>query len=170
MSPNSNWTGSSSRTRISWVRFRSRWIVPISANEAYSIACTLVRSPTRARPSASVRSCDSAALDAFLPSPEPKAVIFGCAGSSISPDERAFFRDADPVGFILFKRNCESPGQVRALVQDLRGAIGRADAPVLIDQEGGRVARLQPPHWRSYPAPATLGTLGGARAREAVRL
>jgi beta-N-acetylhexosaminidase len=105
-----------------------------------------------------------------LPSPEPKAVIFGCAGPSLSPDERTFFRDADPVGFILFKRNCENPGQVRSLVQDLRGAIGRADAPVLIDQEGGRVARLQPPHWRRYPAPATLGTLGGERAGEAVRL
>ena len=105
-----------------------------------------------------------------MPSPEPKAVIFGCAGPSLSWDERAFFRDADPLGFILFKRNCENPRQVRALVQELRGAIGRADAPVLIDQEGGRVARLQPPHWRSYPAPATLGALGGESARVAVRL
>jgi len=103
-----------------------------------------------------------------LPSREPNAVIFGCAGPSLSPRERAFFRDADPVGFILFKRNCESPDQVRALVSALRETIGRADAPVLIDQEGGRVARLQPPHWRKYPAPATLGALGGERAREAV--
>ena len=74
------------------------------------------------------------------------------------------------MGFILFKRNCESPDQVRALVRELRETIGRADAPVLIDQEGGRVARLQPPHWRKYPAAATLGALGGERAQEAVRL
>ncbi len=105
-----------------------------------------------------------------MPSREPSAVIFGCAGPSLSPEERAFFRDADPVGFILFKRNCESPGQVRALVGALRETIGRVSAPVLIDQEGGRVARLQPPHWRKYPAPASLGALGGERAREAVHL
>jgi beta-N-acetylhexosaminidase len=105
-----------------------------------------------------------------LPNPEPNAVIFGCAGPSLSPDERAFFRDADPVGFILFKRNCESPDQLRALVGELRATVGRGEAPVLIDQEGGRVARLQPPHWRAYPAPATLGALGGERAREAVHL
>ena len=74
------------------------------------------------------------------------------------------------MGFILFKRNCESPDQVRALVHELRATIGRADAPVLIDQEGGRVARLQPPHWRKYPAAATLGALGGERAQKAARL
>ena len=67
--------------------------------------------------------------------------------------------DADPAGFILFKRNCESPEQVRALVALLRDAVGRPDAPVLIDQEGGRVARLGPPHWRVPPAPALLGAL-----------
>ncbi|HLJ19658.1 MAG TPA: beta-N-acetylhexosaminidase [Stellaceae bacterium] len=105
-----------------------------------------------------------------MPSREASAVIFGCAGPSLSPEERAFFRDADPAGFILFKRNCERPGQVRALVSALRETVGRAEAPVLIDQEGGRVARLQPPHWRKYPAPATLSALGGERAREAVRL
>ncbi len=105
-----------------------------------------------------------------MPSREANAVIFGCAGPSLTPQERAFFRDADPVGFILFKRNCESPDQVRALVAALRETIGRAEAPVLIDQEGGRVARLQPPHWRKYPAPAALGALGGERAGEAVRL
>ena len=105
-----------------------------------------------------------------MPSREPSAVIFGCAGPSLSPRERAFFRDADPAGFILFRRNCEDPDQVRALVRELRAAIGRADAPVLIDQEGGRVARLQPPHWRKYPAAASLGALGGERAQEAARL
>jgi len=105
-----------------------------------------------------------------LPSREPSAVIFGCAGPSLSQRERAFFRDADPIGFILFKRNCETPDQVRALVHELREAVGRAGAPVLIDQEGGRVARLQPPHWRQYPAAAALGALRGERAPEAVRL
>src|SRR5215469_550113 len=124
----------------------------------------------RSVPRASALSSASAAKGAFLPSREPSAVIFGCAGPALSPRERAFFRDADPVGFILFKRNCENPDQVRALVAELRGAIGRADAPVLIDQEGGRVARLQPPHWRKYPAPAALGALGGERAREAAHL
>ncbi len=105
-----------------------------------------------------------------MPSREPSAVIFGCAGPSLSPEERAFFRDADPLGFILFKRNCDNPQQVRALVHELRETVGRAGAPVLIDQEGGRVTRLQPPHWRKYPAAATLGALGGKRAREAARL
>ena len=74
------------------------------------------------------------------------------------------------MGFILFKRNCESPDQVRSLVLALRETVGRAEAPVLIDQEGGRVARLQPPRWRTYPAAATLGALGGEKAKEAVRL
>lgn len=96
----------------------------------------------------------------------PRAVILGCAGPRLSTEERAFFRDADPVGFILFRRNVETPEQVRALVAELRETIGRADAPVLIDQEGGRVARLQPPHWRAYPAAAVLGRCG----EEAVRL
>ena len=105
-----------------------------------------------------------------MQSPESNAVIFGCAGPSLSPNERAFFRDARPTGFILFKRNCESPDQVRTLVRELRATVDRAEAPVLIDQEGGRVARLQPPNWRAYPAPATLGALGGAHAREAVHL
>jgi len=105
-----------------------------------------------------------------LRSRESNAVIFGCAGLTLSPEERAFFRDANPVGFILFRRNCESSDQVLGLVRDLRTTIGQAEAPVLIDQEGGRVARLQPPHWRAYPAPARLGALGGEDAREAVRL
>ncbi len=89
---------------------------------------------------------------------------------TLSADERAFFRDADPLGFILFARNCERPDQIRALVQALRDAVGRADAPVLIDQEGGRVARLTPPHWRRYPAAARIAALGGAAAEEAAFL
>jgi beta-N-acetylhexosaminidase len=101
---------------------------------------------------------------------EPSAAIFGCAGLVLSEVERDFFRDSDPLGFILFQRNCASPAQVRALVAALRHAVGRAEAPVLIDQEGGRVARLTPPHWPAYPAPGALAALGAAPAREAVRL
>ncbi len=76
-------------------------------------------------------------------------VIYGCAGQALSADERAFFADAQPWGFILFGRNIADPDQVRALVSELRGCIGDESAPVLIDQEGGRVARLKPPHWKT---------------------
>jgi beta-N-acetylhexosaminidase len=101
---------------------------------------------------------------------EPSAVIFGCGGPRLSDRERAFFRDVNPLGFILFQRNCETPDQVRGLLAELRAAVGRDAAPVLIDQEGGRVARLKPPYWPSYPAARTLAALGGERALEAVRL
>jgi beta-N-acetylhexosaminidase len=104
---------------------------------------------------------------AFLSSREPLAAIFGLSGTALTEAERAFFRDADPVGFILFQRNCDNPDQVRGLVADLRQSVGRVDAPVLIDQEGGRVARLKPPHWPDYPAPAKIAALGGLHAREA---
>jgi beta-N-acetylhexosaminidase len=94
-----------------------------------------------------------------------KPVIFGCEGVVLSAVERAFFRDADPLGFILFARNCETPAQIKRLVADLRDSIGRANAPILIDQEGGRVARLKPPHFPSYPAAAKIAALGtNARA------
>ncbi len=89
----------------------------------------------------------------------PRAVLFGCAGPDLSPDERAFFRDADPLGFILFARNVDTPERTRRLSESLREAVGRADAPVLIDQEGGRVARLRPPHWRKAPPARALGDL-----------
>ncbi|WP_374569930.1 beta-N-acetylhexosaminidase [Phenylobacterium sp.] len=87
------------------------------------------------------------------------ACILGCSGTRLTGEERAFFADADPWGFILFKRNVESPDQVRALVDELRACVGRADAPVLIDQEGGRVQRLGPPHWRPYPPGRAYGDL-----------
>jgi beta-N-acetylhexosaminidase len=89
----------------------------------------------------------------------PRAVIFDCAGARLTADERDFFRDADPLGFILFTRNIETPEQTRRLVDDLRSSVARADAPVLIDQEGGRVARLRPPHWRKAPPARLLGEL-----------
>lgn len=87
------------------------------------------------------------------------AAILGCRGLVLSAEEVAFFRDVRPWGFILFKRNVESPDQVRALTEALRETIGRPDAPILIDQEGGRVARLGPPHWRRYPPGRAYGDL-----------
>ena len=101
------------------------------------------------------------------------AAIFGCSSTRLTPEEAAFFRDAQPWGFILFKRNIESPGQVRALAEALRQTIGAADAPVLIDQEGGRVQRLGPPHWRRYPPGRAYGDLPGhdvLERREVTRL
>ena len=89
----------------------------------------------------------------------PRAMVLGCAGAALDDAERRFMADADPAGFILFKRNCESPAQTRALIGSLREAVGRPDAPVLVDQEGGRVVRLGPPHWREPPAPALLGAV-----------
>jgi beta-N-acetylhexosaminidase len=103
----------------------------------------------------------------------PHAVLFGCAGPSLTPEERHFFRDIDPLGFILFQRNCVDPEQVRSLVAALRETVGREYAPVLIDQEGGRVARLKPPHWRTYPSGERIAALGAdaaAAARIATRL
>lgn len=101
------------------------------------------------------------------------AVIFGCEGTVLSDWERDFFADSNPFGFILFKRNCETQEQLRHLTYDLREAIGREDAPILVDQEGGRVTRLKPPHWRAAPAPGRLGHLmqdDPALAEEAVKL
>lgn len=88
-----------------------------------------------------------------------RAFVSGCAGTTLTPDETAFFRDADPWGLILFRRNVESPAQVLALTSAFRDAVGRADAPVLVDQEGGRVQRLGPPHWPVYPSARTLATV-----------
>src|SRR5205814_4574041 len=92
------------------------------------------------------------------------------SGERLTPDERRFFADADPLGFVLFRRNCADPEHVRNLVGEMRASVGRADAPVLIDQEGGRVARLRPPHWRAYPAAAEIGALPDPLAEEAARL
>ena len=88
-----------------------------------------------------------------------RAFITGVAGLSLTAEESAFLRAAEPWGFILFRRNVDTPEQVRALVTALRETVGRADAPVLIDQEGGRVQRFGPPHWPVYPPGAVYGTL-----------
>lgn len=90
---------------------------------------------------------------------QPRAVIFGCAGPRLEPAEADFFRASDPLGFILFARNCESPEQLKALTVDLRASVGRTAAPVLIDQEGGRVVRMGAPHWRVPPAAGAIGEL-----------
>jgi beta-N-acetylhexosaminidase len=88
-----------------------------------------------------------------------RAFITGISGTELSAAERDFIRAERPWGFILFKRNIETPAQVNNLVRELRAIIGDPDAPVLIDQEGGRVQRLGPPHWPAYPAGAIFGAL-----------
>ncbi len=102
-----------------------------------------------------------------------RALILGIEGQSLSKEETRFLKEANPLGFILFARNIDNPEQVRALTDSLRELVGRPDAPVLIDQEGGRVQRLRPPHWREAPPAAVFGDLAGedmASARRAVYL
>jgi beta-N-acetylhexosaminidase len=85
--------------------------------------------------------------------------FLGLSGPALTDAERGLIRDADPAGFILFGRNIADPAQLRALTDSLRDASGRADLPILIDQEGGRVARMGPPHWPSFPAAARFAAL-----------
>jgi beta-N-acetylhexosaminidase len=99
-----------------------------------------------------------------------RAAILGCLGLVLSEDERAFFADADPWGFILFARNVETPDQIRALTASLRDAVGR-DAPILIDQEGGRVARLRPPNWLDWLPPLSqMAEVAPQNRRQAMAL
>lgn len=98
--------------------------------------------------------------------------IFGLSGHTLTADERAFFADADPAGYILFGRNVESPAQLRALTDELRAIHGRERLFICIDQEGGRVARMKPPVWPAYPAGepfARLYDVAPASAIEAAR-
>lgn len=100
-------------------------------------------------------------------------VIFGCSGLELGAEERAFFKDVQPWGFILFARNIRDRAQVCRLVESLREVVNDHIAPVLIDQEGGRVARLKPPTWRERPPAARFGEVHGQAsdaAREAVYL
>jgi len=102
-----------------------------------------------------------------------RAVIFGCSGLELTTAEADFFAAANPVGFILFARNCETPDQLRNLTGQLRDCINSESAPILIDQEGGRVARLRPPHWRQAPAAKAFADLAAhnmAHALEALSL
>jgi beta-N-acetylhexosaminidase len=102
-----------------------------------------------------------------------QAAIYGLAGPQLTENERNFFRDVDPAGFILFKRNCCRIEQLRSLNDSLRELSGRPDVPILIDQEGGRVARMQPPQWPAFPkaeAFADLYNLAPSSAIEATRV
>lgn len=89
---------------------------------------------------------------------QARAVIFSVEGSALSPDEKAFFAEVKPFGFILFARNCETPEQMQALSEALHEAVG-CECPILIDQEGGRVQRLRPPIWRGYPSMQSFGAM-----------
>lgn len=95
------------------------------------------------------------------------AAIFSCGGPTLSDQERDFFREAQPLGFILMGRNCEKLEQVRKLTADLREAVGR-DCPILIDQEGGRVQRLKPPVWRQFLPYRDFGELAEKSLEEAL--
>lgn len=105
-----------------------------------------------------------ATADGWL-EPGRLAVAFGCAGTRLDVEERAFFADARPLGFVLFARNCAEPAQVAGLVEDLRETVSDPFAPVLIDQEGGRVERLKPPHWRHAPPAREFGALWAQNRR-----
>ncbi|HJP68420.1 MAG TPA: beta-N-acetylhexosaminidase [Sphingomicrobium sp.] len=101
-----------------------------------------------------------------------QAAIYGLEGLALNDEERSFFRDSEPAGFILFARNCENPAQLLRLTDSLRGLTGRDDVPILIDQEGGRVARMKPPQWPAFPAAekfANLYRIAPSSAIEAVR-
>lgn len=101
------------------------------------------------------------------------AAIYGCQGPELASVEREFFRDVRPFGFILFARNVENPPQLAALCRQLRDSIGDDSAPIFIDQEGGRVQRLKPPHWQNRPAARRFGELfdrDPERGREAAYL
>ncbi len=89
----------------------------------------------------------------------PLAVVFGCAGLELTNDERSFYAAAQPLGFILFQRNCDNPAQVTALIEDLQSCIPNRTAPILIDQEGGRVQRLKPPNWRQAFSAGAIGAV-----------
>jgi len=102
-----------------------------------------------------------------------KPILFGCSGPALTTEEHAFFKAAKPFGFILFKRNCEKPAQIKKLVKYLRESVDNPNAPVFIDQEGGRVARLTPPHWPKLPALRVIGRLyeeNPKRGLEAIKL
>lgn len=104
-----------------------------------------------------------------MTAPVTGATIFGCSGTALTAGERAFYREADPFGFILFARNVDSPDQLRRLTAGLRDAVGR-DAPILVDQEGGRVQRLRSPHWREWLPPLDQVQAAGPLAGQVMAL
>lgn len=103
----------------------------------------------------------------------PRAAVVGIAGTALTPGERALFAELPPAGVILFRRNCADRAQLRALTDELRGLAGGTALPVFIDQEGGPVMRLAPPHWRPLPSAAAVGALARGdvpAGRQAARL
>lgn len=98
------------------------------------------------------------------------AAIFGCSGKSLTQEERNFFRRVQPWGFILFGRNVEEPEQVASLVRELKECVNHDEVPILIDQEGGRVRRLRPPHWADYHSGAVIGEHYRQDARRGLRI
>jgi beta-N-acetylhexosaminidase len=100
--------------------------------------------------------------------PRPRAAIVGIAGPALLPDEAALFRAFPPAGVILFARNIQDPAQLAILTAAL-GRILFPDADIMVDQEGGRVARLRPPHWRAHPPAAMLGRLFDIQPKDALR-
>lgn len=102
-----------------------------------------------------------------------KAVIYGCTGTSLTDAEAQFFADEKPIGFILFQRNCQSPDQIRTLIAEVKSAVGSEQLFTLIDQEGGKVARLKPPTWPAFPPAEVFAKLyndNPADAIEATRI
>jgi len=97
-----------------------------------------------------------------------QAAIYSLAGPALSADERAFFTAADPAGYILFRRNCETREQLKALTDSLRSLHGRPELPILIDQEGGRVARMRPPEWPAFPSGEAFDRLYQAAPSSAI--
>jgi beta-N-acetylhexosaminidase len=97
-----------------------------------------------------------------------QAAIYGIAEFALSDDERAFLSDADPAGMIIFRRNCDTPEQLLRLTDSLRELTGRGDLPILIDQEGGRVARMRPPAWPAFPAAERFAHLYDAAPSSAI--
>jgi len=97
-----------------------------------------------------------------------QAAIYGIEGFALKDDERAFLRDAEPAGMIIFRRNCEDAEQLLRLTDSLRDLTGRGDLPILIDQEGGRVARMQPPQWPTFPPADAFARLYQAAPSSAI--
>jgi len=97
-----------------------------------------------------------------------QAAIYAPAGLELTDDERSFFRDAEPTGYILFKRNCDNQDQLLRLTDSLRELSGRDDLPILVDQEGGRVARMKPPEWPAFPAAEKFDLLYRAAPSSAI--
>lgn len=101
---------------------------------------------------------------------KPLATIFGIRGYELSKEELDFIREYNPLGFILFSRNIKDPDQVANLVKQLKKSVGRSIVPILIDQEGGRVARLKSPHWRHPPAVDVFGKIAAIDQERAIKL